>query len=162
MKALKPDYFRNLIFGAEDSLVSTVGVMFGVASASYDKSNILLTGLIVIAVESLSMGAGSFLSESSTNEFEKEEHQNPIISGLIMFSSYFFTGFIPLAPYMFFEVNTAKYASVLVTLLALFLLGFLPKKSLKGGMRMTLIAGAAVLLGFLIANLFTNDGVHTF
>ena len=27
-------YFRNILFGAEDSLVSTVGVLFGVASSA--------------------------------------------------------------------------------------------------------------------------------
>ncbi|KKS14240.1 MAG: hypothetical protein UU72_C0051G0009 [candidate division WWE3 bacterium GW2011_GWB1_41_6] len=56
-KVFTPEYFRNLLFGAEDSLVSTVGVLFGVASSSaYTQQQILVTGLIVIAVEALSMG----------------------------------------------------------------------------------------------------------
>ena len=157
MKYIKPDYFRNFVFGAEDSLVSTLGVMFGVASASaYTKSSILLTGLIVIAVEALSMGAGSFLSESSTQEVSDEEkHDNPVVSGIIMFLSYFITGFIPISPYLIFSVEVGKYVSVAVTFVALYVLGYAPTKSIKSGFRMVLVAGAAVLIGFLIAEVFS-------
>ncbi len=156
MKKILPDYFRSLIFGAEDSLVSTVGVIFGIASANQNKSSILLTGLIVVAVESLSMGAGSFLTETSTHELDgrKKHRASPIVSGIIMFFSYFLTGFIPLFPYIILETDIAKYLSVAVTLLALFVLGYLPSKTLRGGLRMVTVAGAAVFMGFLIGNYF--------
>ncbi len=160
MKKVNPEYIRNLIFGAEDSLVSTVGVIFGVASAAIDSSTILLTGFIVIAVESLSMGAGAFLSETSTKELSEEApHNNPIISGVLMFIAYFVTGFIPVSPYMFFEISTAKYLSVGVTFIALFLLGFLPQKRVKTGLRMVVVAGAAVVMGFAIGTFFKIEGI---
>ena len=156
MRKILPDYFRSLIFGAEDSLVSTVGVIFGIASANQNKSNILLTGLIVVAVESLSMGAGSFLTETSTHELDgrKKHRASPVVSGVIMFFSYFLTGFIPLFPYVFLEINVAKYLSVGVTLIALFILGYLPSRTFRGGLRMVTVAGAAVFMGFLIGNYF--------
>jgi VIT1/CCC1 family predicted Fe2+/Mn2+ transporter len=147
-----PSYIRNFIFGSEDSLVSTVGVVFGIATANPSKKMVILAGLIVIAVEASSMGAGAYLSEQSENEqSENEIKQNPFMDGVIMGTSYFFAGFIPLVPYMIMEVSTAKYVSIGFSLIALFLLGYAPKKNLKSAIRMALVAGFAILLGFLIA-----------
>ncbi len=156
LKNLHPAYLRNLIFGAEDSLVSTVGVLFGVSTAMQDKQTILLTGLVVIAVEALSMGAGSFLSETSAQEFDSNNKYNesPKTSGIIMFSSYFIAGFIPLIPYLIFDINTGKLVSVIVALITLFILGFLPTKNVSGGIRMVVVAGLAILIGYLIGNSF--------
>ena len=159
MKKLQTDQLRNLIFGAEDSLVSTVGVLFGVASASYNKSSILLTGLIVVVVEALSMGAGAYLSESSALEADDSQDLNPILDGIIMFFSYFLAGFIPLFPYMIMPVEQGKLASVGITLVALFVLGYLPQKRTRAGIRMAIVAGTAVLIGYLIATLFTVQQV---
>src|SRR3989338_4103836 len=44
-------YIRNLIFGVEDSLVSTVDLLSGVAAAGVPRSVIFLTGVVLIFVE---------------------------------------------------------------------------------------------------------------
>jgi VIT1/CCC1 family predicted Fe2+/Mn2+ transporter len=156
MKNIKSDSLRNLIFGAEDSLVSTFGVLFGITSvAGFTKTQILIAGLVTIVVEATSMGAGSFLSETSTNELEGEQKHNPISDGIIMFVSYFFAGFIPLAPYAFFELHEARYFSIAASLTALFILGCLPTKKFKSGLRMMLVAGIAAALGYLVAHIFS-------
>ena len=152
----KSSYVRNMIFGAEDSLVSTVGVVFGIATANPAKGLIVLSGLLVIAVEALSMGAGAYLSEISEQELDENKENDkiiPIIDGLVMFLSYFFAGFIPLSPYFFLEPNTAKYISILFSVAALFFLGYLPTRRIKSAVRMAVVAGLAILLGFLIATL---------
>lgn len=148
---LGKSYFRNMVFGAEDSLVSTVGVLFGVASASYDKTMILVTGLIVIVVEAISMGAGAFLSETSTQEVAGEEEGSTIMDGIIMFASYFFAGFVPLTPYILFTGEFAKYMSIVFSLIGLFFLGFLPQKKPIAGFRMVIVAGLAIFFGYIIA-----------
>jgi VIT1/CCC1 family predicted Fe2+/Mn2+ transporter len=157
IKNLKSDYLRNLIFGAEDSLVSTVGVLFGIASsAAYTKPQILLTGIVVICVEALSMGAGSFLSEKGAEEVDgKPKPKNlPIIDGIIMFSSYIIFGLLALSPFIFFEPEIGKYFSLAVTVAALLLLGYLPAKNLRSAVRMAVVAGFAVLVGYAIAHIF--------
>lgn len=159
MNKLKPSYFRNIIFGAEDSLVSTVGVLFGIATAGTSQAAIMLTGILVISVEALSMGAGAFLSETSEKEFKQEENsEDPKIGGVLMFFSYFIAGFIPLAPYLLLEASVARFASVGGSLAALFVLGFIPQKSFKGAVRMLVVAGMAVAVGFLIAHVFQIEG----
>ncbi|MFZ5425148.1 MAG: VIT1/CCC1 transporter family protein [Patescibacteria group bacterium] len=153
MKSIKPSYLRNVIFGAEDSLVSTVGVLFGVSTALPNYETIVLTGFVVIAVEALSMGAGAYLSEIETEETLKTKNDTPVIDGLLMFVSYFFAGFIPLAPYVFFEIGYARLLSVALTIFSLFILGYIPQKSLKAAIRMAVVASLAVLIGFLIGNI---------
>lgn len=153
IEKLKKSYFRNIIFGAEDSLVSTVGVMFGMATATKDLKLIITSGLIVISVEALSMGAGAFLSESSAEEvYVDNDKEKPIISGILMFFSYFITGFITLAPYTILSIEQAKIVSVILALITLFILGFLPVKNIKSGLRMMIVGGLAVIIGAFIAN----------
>jgi len=160
IKKFTPEYFRNLVFGAEDSLVSTVGVLFGVASSSsYSQNQILITGLIVIAVEALSMGAGTFLTETETDEYEgtRDKKNSHVTSAAIMFTSYIFFGFLTLLPYLVMPSGQAKYISLTFTLVILFLLGFLPAKNIKSAVRTAVIAGFAVLIGFVVARFFKID-----
>jgi VIT1/CCC1 family predicted Fe2+/Mn2+ transporter len=159
-KAEKAAFVRNFIFGVEDSLVSTVGLVSGVAVAGVEQSTIILTGLVLIVVEALSMGVGSLLSESSTQElvFRKGASRLPIVGGLVMFISYFVAGFIPLAPYAVFTVSQAFPLSIIASLVALFLLGFVSASLLQGkrarsGIRMLVLGGLAIGAGALIGRL---------
>ncbi|MEK7632108.1 MAG: VIT1/CCC1 transporter family protein [Patescibacteria group bacterium] len=63
---------REVVFGIEDSLVSTLGVITGVASGTANRSVVILSGIVVIFVESVSMAAGTFLSSESKQEAEKD------------------------------------------------------------------------------------------
>lgn len=156
MRKLNSDQFRNFVFGAEDSLVSTLGILFGIASAGeFSRHQIFLAGIIAVVVEATSMGAGSFLSESSAMELDGRTRHNPITDGIIMFCSYFLSGFIPLTPYLLLDIDPAKYVSIGATLSALFVLGYLPAKNTKSGLKMTMVAGAAASIGFLVAHIFS-------
>jgi len=59
---------REVVFGMEDSLVSTLGVITGVAGGTANRDLVILSGIVVIFVESLSMAAGTFLSSKSKQE----------------------------------------------------------------------------------------------
>ncbi len=154
-------FARNFIFGVEDSLVSTVGLLAGIAAADASRQTILLTGGVLIAVEALSMGVGSLLSESFAEEYvdgkaEKERHS--VGGALIMFVSYAIAGFVPLFPYIVLENGLAFYISIFVSVLALFLLGFLGARyfgarGYKSGIRMFLLGGGAIGVGILVGRL---------
>ncbi len=157
----KQIYLRNFIFGVEDSLVSTVGLLSGVAIAGVAGKTILLTGVILIFVEAFSMAVGSFLSEHSADTYVKQgeaEFRTPIIGGAIMFISYFISGFIPLGPYLLVEPATALRWSIGVSLLALFILGAIgaklsATKLVRSGLRMAAIGGMAIALGVVVGKL---------
>ena len=69
MKDFVRNALRDGVFGVQDGLVSTVGVLTGVAAGTGDGRIVAITGLVVIAVESLSMAAGSYLSSKSNREY---------------------------------------------------------------------------------------------
>lgn len=122
---MRRGYLRNFIFGAEDSLVSTVGLLSGVSFAGLTNREIILSGIILILVESISMGAGVYLSEDSANQLPQEgERDNTIADAGIMLISYLLIGLIPLLPYVFSaDTITGFYWSVGLSLVALFCLG---------------------------------------
>lgn len=59
------DNAREIIFGMQDGMVSTLGAITGIAIGSGDKFVILLAGMAIISVESISMGIGSYTSARS-------------------------------------------------------------------------------------------------
>jgi len=61
-------YIEQLVFGFQDALVSTLGAITGIAGGSHDNFVVVLAGMVIIFVESLSMGVGAFLSSKSENE----------------------------------------------------------------------------------------------
>lgn len=62
------DTVREAVFGLEDGIVSTLGALVGIAIGTQDRFVVVLSGLVIIAVESLSMAAGSYLSSKSERE----------------------------------------------------------------------------------------------
>lgn len=149
---------RNFVFGVEDSLVSTVGLLSGIAIVGTSTKTIIIAGVVLIFVEAFSMGVGSLLSENSAEEFVKKREvplRKSFSSGLIMFSSYFVSGFIPLFPYLMFPTNRALPYSVLISLIALFILGYISATfsntdKFRKGVEMFIIGGIAILLGVIV------------
>lgn len=155
-------FLRNFMFGIEDSLVSTVGLLSGVAAAGMSKHDIFVTGLVLIWVEAFSMAMGSYLSEDFAEDFTEKKRKKgflALISGVVMFFSYFVAGFVPLIPYILLEVADAFWVSIGASILALFLVGafisYLYKASVvKHGTKMALLGGVAILVGYAVGKIF--------
>jgi VIT1/CCC1 family predicted Fe2+/Mn2+ transporter len=151
-------YVRNFIFGVEDSLVSTVGLLSGIAIANVPKPTIILTGIILIFVEAFSMGAGSYLSEYITHSEKDPKRKMSSLAGIIMLISYMGAGLIPLSPYIFFEGRIALILSTSFSLLALIALGIVSSilsktNSIKNTIRMFLLGGSAIAVGIVVSSL---------
>ena len=154
-------YVRNFVFGVEDSLVSTVGLLSGIAMADVPRATIFLTGVVLVFVEAISMAAGSFLSEKSAEEFERRRETSAsraIADGAVMFFSYFIAGFVPLGPYAFFETSQAFWISIACSIVSLFILGAanakLSRVSIwKSALRMMIIGGLAIGVGILVGKI---------
>lgn len=151
-------YVRNFIFGVEDSVVSTVGLLSGIAIAHVPRETIFLTGAVLVCVEAFSMAAGSFLSEYSAEDYVEQREvsaRRPIAAGMVMFFSYFISGFIPLLPYVLFETNQAFLLSIVLSLIALFILGtidarFSRVRVARNALRMAFVGGIAIAVGVLV------------
>ena len=62
---------KEIVFGLEDGMVSTLGAITGIAIGTQTHSTIVLAGMVIIAVESISMGIGSYLSSKSSTDADR-------------------------------------------------------------------------------------------
>jgi vacuolar iron transporter family protein len=75
-------WIRDAVFGVQDGLLSTMGALTGIAAGTQDRTVVLISGLVIIAVESLSMAAGSYVSSKSHREYLErllKEEQETIV-----------------------------------------------------------------------------------
>jgi VIT1/CCC1 family predicted Fe2+/Mn2+ transporter len=64
---------REFVFGIQDGLISTVGLLSGVSAAIGNRMTVVLTGVAAAVTGALSMATGSYLSARTEKEiFEKE------------------------------------------------------------------------------------------
>ena len=92
---------RNLSYGMLDSVISTTGVLAGLAYGGVDRWPILLTGILLVGVEATSMSFGAALSDehfelTDTQQVSKERKWK---SALVMLLAYALTGAALLVPY---------------------------------------------------------------
>lgn len=151
------DYLRSCLFGLEDSLVSTTGMVIGIAAGSQNKETVLLAGLVAISVEAVAMGAGQFTSSETEHELEHRKLQTSKLAttAAIMFFSYIAGGLVPIVPFAALDFGQAVFASVTLTLASLFSLGFVKAKIIgqkptRSAVEMLLIGGIATIIGVVV------------
>ncbi len=214
---------REVVFGLEDSFVSTMGAVSGIAVGSGDSHAVVLAGLVVISVEAISMAASSFLSSKAAKEvyderFRQDESRilaelvsdreslrdflarkgfskvemtiamkaigrerrlwldevhrsefrlspaasgSPLLSGIVMGVCYSFGGIAVMLPYMFLPIIFAMPITILLTVVALFLLGFWKAsvanvKPVRSGIEMVAVSLISALLGIFIGHLVST------
>ena len=64
---------RQLVFGMEDGMVSTLGSITGIAAATQNPFTTVLAGVVIVAVESISMAVGSYLSSKSVRAIDERK-----------------------------------------------------------------------------------------
>lgn len=68
--AARLNWLRAGVLGANDGIVSTAGLVFGVAGATTDHTTLLIAGLAGMVAGSLSMAGGEYVSVSSQRDTE--------------------------------------------------------------------------------------------
>jgi len=153
---INQDYIRSLVFGFQDALVSTTGIVVGISVGVHNKQFIILSALVAISVEALSMGAGQYLSEKSVHDLPASHHRdNLLIGSLMMFLSYLIGGFVPILPIFFTLPPVSSILSVIFAFTGLFALGFFKAKLFSGqvwrsAIEMLLIGGLTTLIGLFV------------
>lgn len=72
-KSVDGSLVREIVFGMEDGMVSTLGAITGIAAAAQNHYLVVLAGFVVISVESISMAVGSYLSNKSEKEIDERK-----------------------------------------------------------------------------------------
>jgi|SRR3989344_491514 len=156
---LQEDYLRSILFGLQDGLVSTTGVVVGISAGVSDKAIIILASFVAISVEASSMAAGQYSSEKAVHQLDKSgKHRDSLIKGaVLMFFSYFLAGLIPISPFLIFPPDTARVISIATALISLFIIGYFKGKivehrALRSAVEMLIIGGLATIIGLVVGN----------
>lgn len=161
MKNIQKEYLQSAMFGFNDALVSTTGVIVGISTGTGNKSVVILAGVVTILVEALSMGSGQYLSSKSAHQLDKTEtFKIPLISGFIMFGSYFLAGLVPLLSIILFPISQGRNIAILTSLIALLILGYVKGKIVKvspvrSAIEVFVIGGIATAIGIIAGNIFS-------
>lgn len=71
--ASKLNWLRAGVLGANDGIVSTSSIIFGVAGASASHATLVLAGIAAIVAGAMSMAVGEYVSVSSQRDLENAE-----------------------------------------------------------------------------------------
>ena len=69
--ASKLNWLRAAVLGANDGIVSTAGIVIGVAAATADRGPVLTAGIAGLAAGALSMAVGEYVSVSTQRDTER-------------------------------------------------------------------------------------------
>jgi VIT1/CCC1 family predicted Fe2+/Mn2+ transporter len=122
-------YIRDLVYGANDGIITTFAVVAGVAGGALSHSAVLIIGAANLAADGLSMGVGNYLAirahESALEaEGRPEEEARPVRHAAATFVAFVTAGAIPLVPYMWSGADGHRFTwSLGATLIALFAVG---------------------------------------
>lgn len=157
MRNIHEDYLRSGLFGLQDGLVSTTGVVVGISAGVEDKMIIILAAFVAVSVEASSMAAGQYTSEKAVHQMDKtgKHTDNLLIGALIMFLSYFLAGLVPIIPTVILNQPEARAISVIAAFIGLFIVGFVKGKivqhnALRSAIELFIIGGIATAIGLIV------------
>jgi vacuolar iron transporter family protein len=156
-------YLRDLVYGANDGIITTFAVVAGVAGGALSTRAVLIVGAANLIADGLSMGVGNYLGIRSHEsalaaQGLPEEEARPVRHGIATFLAFVLAGAIPLLPYVAMA-DEGLFVSAAYTFLALFTVGALRSavtvdRWWSAGLEMlglgVLVAGAAYLCGALV------------
>jgi VIT1/CCC1 family predicted Fe2+/Mn2+ transporter len=158
-------YLRDLVYGANDGIITTFAVVSGVAGASLDARTVLILGAANLLADGFSMGASNYLSIRSDEAVRWSRGEGvgepfPLRHGVATMAAFVVAGAVPLIPYLTVRPDQRFVVAVVATLATLFVVGALRSavtalRWWKAGLEMLAVGALAAAVsygvGWLIA-----------
>ncbi|MDY6789360.1 MAG: VIT1/CCC1 transporter family protein, partial [Candidatus Nanohaloarchaea archaeon] len=122
------EYVAEIIYGANDGIITTFAVVSGVAGASLQPAVVVILGFANLFADGFSMGMSNYLSRRSeiayrkAQEKESIDKRGPVKTAFATFIAFIIAGWIPLIPYIF-GISPLFYWSIGFTALVFFAVG---------------------------------------
>jgi VIT1/CCC1 family predicted Fe2+/Mn2+ transporter len=157
MRTIHEDYLRSGLFGLQDGLVSTTGVVVGISTGVQNKEIVILAVLVAVMVEASSMAAGQYSSEKAVHQMDKTGRHNDslLVGSIIMFISYLLAGLIPISPLFLFNISDTRVISILFAFISLFIIGYVKgkiveDKPIRSAIELFVIGALATGVGLIV------------
>ena len=124
-------YVRDIVYAANDGIVTTFAVVAGVRGAGLSPWIVLALGFANLAADGLSMAVGNYLGIKSERAVEMKqafdtrvETLHAIKHATVTWASFAIAGLSPLLPFFFrLRVDSAFWLSAAISALSLFAVG---------------------------------------
>lgn len=160
LKPLLAYYIGDIVYGANDGIITTFAVISGAAGAGFSTTIIIVLGIANLIADGFSMGASKYLSLRSEQSLEtaRSETRKPLTDGLVTFVSFVVIGTLPLIPFFInsFNENTFLVSSI-ATAATLFLVGsarslVIQKNAFIAGLEMLAVGGVAAVIAYALGS----------
>ena len=158
LHGLAQHYLKDLVYGANDGIITTFAVVSGVAGAQLDPRVVLILGFANLLADGFSMGASNFLSirsDEAVREAAGREVEEPFPArhSVATFTAFVVAGVVPLISYVVTMDFDPFAVAVILTLATLFAVG--SARSLvtrvpwwRSGLEMLLVGSAAAAVAY--------------
>ena len=157
---LSRHYLPDLVYGANDGIITTFAVVFGVIGAALSERVILILGFANLLADGFSMGASNYLARRSDVETaERNDRTDALRHGGATIAGFVLAGVIPLVAYLAPIPDAARLpAAIGLTAAALFGVGasrsLVTKRGfLRSGGEMLLVGSLAAVVAYAIGAL---------
>lgn len=151
-------YISEIIYGANDGIITTFAVVAGSAGAGLDSRVILILGISNLLADGFSMGTSKYLALRSEQDYEGTKHRvidrSAFADGGVTFLAFIIVGALPLIPFLFGVASEMQFmVSTVATAISLFIVGssrvFFTNKSFFGsGFEMLFVGGFAAAIAY--------------
>jgi len=163
-KNILKHYLSDIVYGANDGIITTFTVISGVYGAKLSSVVIIILGFVNLFADGISMGASRFLSIRAGAIAHNEDRGilEPLYHSFATFISFFVFGLLPLFVFMLPEIITRPYIiSSIITAFTLFFIGSLrgiivKKGRFQGGFEMLAIGGIVAIIAYSVGYLINN------
>jgi VIT1/CCC1 family predicted Fe2+/Mn2+ transporter len=160
LAGLARHYLPDLVYGANDGIITTFAVVSGVVGAALSETIILILGFANLLADGFSMGASNYLARRSNVEAaESADRADAVRHGVATIVGFVSAGVVPLVAYLLPLPDDARLGTAVgLTLVALFGVGasrsFVTRRSVfRSGGEMLLVGSLAALVAFAIGAL---------
>ncbi len=155
-------YLKDLIYGANDGIITTFAVVTGVTGAALESRIVVILGLANLIADGFSMGASNFLSIRSDEAARMADGKNPsepfpLRHAFATFGAFVVAGAVPLVSYLL-GIGDAEFpVAVALTMIALFAVGaarasVTDTRWWVAGIEMLAVGALAAVVAFLIGD----------
>jgi VIT1/CCC1 family predicted Fe2+/Mn2+ transporter len=156
-------YLPDLVYGANDGIITTFAVVSGVVGANLSERIILILGFANLIADGFSMGASNFLARRSyADENERADHAEAFRHGFATFVGFIIAGMVPLVAYIAPMSEDVRFpVAIALTLSTLYVVGssraFVTHLGwIRSGLEMLFVGALAAAVAYSIGALASS------